>query len=81
MSHILFYFDIQYTVTQRQYQCVSFIRNVLEDDLVFEAAVQVFMWENDGVEYNDLGGDAHITTCGDKARLELVPVQHSPHNI
>lgn len=34
----------------------------LEDDLVLEAAVQIFVWEDDGVQNDHLGGNRHVTT-------------------
>lgn len=35
--------------------------NELENDLVLEAAVEVFVWEDNRVEYDHLGGNGHIT--------------------
>lgn len=32
----------------------------LQYDLVFEASVEVFMWQDDGVEYDDLRWDIYI---------------------
>lgn len=46
----------------------------LENNLVFEATVEVFVWEDNRVEYNHLGGDVYVTTWGEKARLYLVCV-------
>lgn len=34
----------------------------LENNLVFEATVEVFVWEDNRVEYNHLGGDVYVTT-------------------
>ncbi len=36
-------------------------RVTLQYDLVFEASVEVFMWQDDGVEYDDLRWDIYIT--------------------
>lgn len=35
----------------------------LQYDLVFEASIEVFVWQDDRVEYDDLGRDVYITTC------------------
>lgn len=35
--------------------------NQLENDLVLKATVEVFVWEDNRVEYDHLGGDGHIT--------------------
>lgn len=40
----------------------------LEDDLVFEASVEIFMWEDDGVENYHLRRDVDVTTWGQKKK-------------
>lgn len=40
----------------------------LEDDLVFEASVEIFMWEDDGVENYHLRRDVDVTTWGQKIK-------------
>lgn len=73
MSHILI-FDTLYTVTQSQ-RWAPFVRRwlrgrqggvELENDLVFEASVEVFMWEDNRVENYHLGRDVDVTTWGGK---------------
>lgn len=68
MSHI-FIFDTFYTVTQSQRVVGGGLRGwqrgvELEDDLVFEASVEIFMWEDDGVENYHLRRDVDVTTWG-----------------
>lgn len=41
-------------------------RPKLQYDLVFEASVEVFMWQDDGVEYDDLRWDIYITAWWDR---------------
>lgn len=38
----------------------------LENNLVFEATAEVFVWEDDWVEYNHLRRDVYVTTWGEK---------------
>lgn len=52
-------FDILYTETQRVWLHPS---ETLENDLVFKAAVEVFVWEDNRVENNHLRRDGHVTT-------------------
>lgn len=44
----------------------------LEYDLVFEASVEVFMWEDDWVENYHLGRDVDVTTWGEKKKTKAV---------
>lgn len=46
--------------------CLSaeYVGDELEDDLVFEASVQVFVWEDDRVENHHLRWDVDVTTWG-----------------
>ncbi len=43
----------------------------LQYDLVFEASVEVFMWQDDGVEYDDLRWDIYITAWWDRERSHI----------
>lgn len=42
--------------------------------MVFEATVEVFVWEDNRVEYNHLRGDVYVTAWGEKARQYSVCV-------
>lgn len=80
MSHI-FIFDTLYIVTQSRRWWLSSLGDTwrgwrrgveLEYDLVFEASVEVFMWEDDRVENYHLGRDVDVTTWGEKKQTKAV---------
>lgn len=38
------------------------VKQILKDDLVFEAAVQIFVWKHNRVQYDHLRRNGHVAT-------------------